>query len=102
MDDLIAVAIRDRRLIRFYYAATSSPGVRTVEPHVLGTNRKGSLALSAWFLRGESASAEGPGWREYLLDSVSEVEVLDEVFEGPRPGYRPGGGRNFTSVRAAL
>lgn len=98
MDDLICAAINSRRLLRFYYAGGSAPGFRTVEPHAFGANRKREPALQAWFRAGESASREGEGWREYLLEHVSQVEALEEAFDGPRPGYRAGGGKNFTRV----
>jgi len=78
-------AIQERRLVRFTY----SGGQRTVEPHLLGVNQQGHTSLSAWFVSGVSESGTGPGWRLYLVDTMSEVELLDEQFTAPRPQYNP-------------
>jgi hypothetical protein len=102
VEELICDAIRARKLIRFHYASGSAPGPRTVEPHVVGVNTKGAPALQAWFRTGDSASRYGEGWREYLLAHVSQVEVLEETFDGPRPGYKPGGGKSFRSAKCAV
>lgn len=102
VERVICDAITARRLLRLDYAGTSSPGVRVVEPHAVGTTPGGSVVLQAWFLEGDSASAEGPGWRTYLLEHMTEAAALDNTFAGPRPGYRPNGGKSFRSVRCAL
>jgi hypothetical protein len=102
MQEQICEAIRTKRLIRFHYAAGGMPGYRVVEPHMIAANSLQHLALSAWYVSGESESGEGPGWREYLLDSISDVTVLEKEFPGPRPGYRPDGGTKFHNVRCAL
>ena len=73
-----------------------------VEPHMVADNQRNNRALSAWFLRGESESQEGEGWREYLLESITEAVLLDETFTGTRPHYNPTGGRTFHNVRCAL
>lgn len=99
---VICEAIRNCNLIQFNYSLGSDPGVRTVEPHMVAYNEAGNLALSAWFLRGSSASQEGPRWREYLLSGISNVSVLTERFSGPRPGYNPTGGKKFNNIQCAL
>jgi predicted DNA-binding transcriptional regulator YafY len=94
-------AIQSQRLVRFYYD-DPAPGFRLVEPHMVAYNKKDNLALSAWFLGGESASQEGQGWREYLLERISQLVVLEGQFPGPRPGYKPDGGKTFHNVQCAL
>jgi WYL domain len=94
-------AIKSRNLVRFYYNG-STPGYRTVEPHMIAYNRRENLALSGWFLGGASESQEGPGWREYILDNISSLAVLPDHFAGPRPGYQPDGGKTFHNVQCAL
>lgn len=94
-------AISSMNLVRFHYA-DAAPGYRIVEPHMVAYNRRGSLALSAWFLGGESASAEGPGWREYLVENISDVTILTEQFTQPRPGYKSDGGKTFHNVQCAI
>lgn len=97
----ICDAIAKRLLIQFYYSGDKVPGVRVVEPHMLAYNRRDNLALSAWFLGGATESG-GAGWREYLLSEMSEITILSEHFSGPRPGYRPDGGKTFHNVQCAL
>jgi predicted DNA-binding transcriptional regulator YafY len=95
-------AIKTHNLLQFYYSLGNDPGVRTVEPHMVAYNQAGNLALSAWYLYGNSESDEGPGWREYLLSGISGVTVLPEQFSGPRPHYNPTGGRVFHNIQCAL
>ncbi len=49
-------------------------------------NKLNLLALRAWFLAGESASQEGEeeGWREYLLENISSLSVLEAQFQPSR------------------
>ncbi len=94
-------AVASTNLVRFYYE-DSAPGFRIVEPHMVAYNRRNNLALSAWFLGGESASQEGQGWREYLLDNISSLSVLEQKFLGVRPGYKRDGGKTFHNVQCAV
>jgi predicted DNA-binding transcriptional regulator YafY len=97
MNTTICQAIKEKRLIQFYYDG----GTRVVEPHMVAENEAGHYSLSAWFVRGYSSSG-GQGWREYLLSGISSLAVLDEVFSGPRPGYNPSGGKKFPNVICRL
>jgi predicted DNA-binding transcriptional regulator YafY len=96
--DIICQAIGEKRLIQFYYRG----GNRIVEPHMVAYNSANHAALSGWFLSGYSESREGQGWREYLLDEISSVLILDETFSEPRPGYKPDGGKSFHSIICSL
>jgi predicted DNA-binding transcriptional regulator YafY len=95
-------AIASKNLVQFYYSGDAAPGTRTVEPHMVAYNRAEHLALSAWFLSGASESQEGQGWREYLLSQITGVNVLPQTFSGPRPGYKPDGGKTFHNVQCRL
>ena len=99
---VIAAAIQNRNQITFQYSLGKDPGPRLVEPHMIAYNRAGNLALSAWFLGGNSESAEGQGWREYLLAGISGVTVLRQQFATARPGYNPTGGKSFHNVQSAV
>lgn len=88
MRDTICGAIAARHLLAFDYEGFE----RIVEPHLCGHNTAGHDALLAWFLRGHSDSAGGPGWRTYLLAGMREIRWLRETFEHPRPGYNPADG----------
>lgn len=76
--------------------------MRVVEPHMVAYDENEHLSLSAWFVRGHSESDEGQGWRHYYLHDISELEVLDETFSGPRPGYKSSGGQSFHNVQCTL
>src|ERR1019366_3865766 len=90
---VICAAIQGRNQISFQYSLGSDPGPRLVEPYMVAYNRAGHLALSAWFLDGNSESQERQSWRKYLLSGISNVTILRQQFATPRPGYNPSGGR---------
>ena len=98
----LCAAIQSLHLVQFYYGGDDAPGTRLVEPHMVAYNSKDNLALSAWFLGGASESQTGQGWREYLLESITNVVILPQTFSGPRPRYRPDGGKLFHNVQCAL
>jgi len=99
--EVVSVAIRTRRVIQFYYASGTKPGVRIVEPHMIAYNQKNHLVMSGWLQMGVSSSG-GHGWREYLVASMSEIVLLDEMFTGPRPGYQADGGKKFHSIQCCI
>jgi len=101
MANNICDAIASKNLISFHYTGDTVPDYRTVEPHMIAYNSLNKLILSGWFTGGTTASG-GQGWREYLMDSISNVTVLDQIFSGPRPGYKADGGKMFHSVQCAL
>ena len=45
------------------------------------------LALSAWQVRGESASGQSHGWKTLPLARIGDVALLDERFAAARPEY---------------
>jgi hypothetical protein len=102
MPNTICAAIASRNLIEINYIGNKAPGMRIVEPHMVAYNEANNLALSAWYLSGESESRRGPGWREYLLTDIANVTILPQTFAGPRPGYKPGGGKTFHNVQCEL
>jgi hypothetical protein len=102
MPNTIRGAIASKNLIQFYYIGDKVPGMRIVEPHMIAYNEAENLSLSAWYLSGASESQRGPGWREYLLESISQVTVLPQTFAQARPGYQPDGGKKFHNVQCAV
>jgi WYL domain len=95
-------AIASRHLVQFYYSGDKAPGTRIVEPHMVAYNQKDNLTLSAWYLSGESESQRGEGWRQYLLGDISDVTILPRQFGGPRPDYKPDGGKIFHNIQCGL
>ena len=96
-DGLICAAIQNRNLVRIYYA-DQEPGYRIVEPYTLGYNLAGHLMLNGWYVSGASVSGAGPGFRDYLTDKISSVDILPNHFDQPAPGYVPLGGKKFRQV----
>ena len=86
MHSTICDAIRMRRLLMFGYG----DAVRVVEPHIYGVNTAGHEALSAWLRSGMSRADPDGGWRMFLVSEMRDLQLLDERFEGARPGYNPG------------
>jgi predicted DNA-binding transcriptional regulator YafY len=79
--ELICDAIKRRRVITFSYKSA----LRTVEPHLLGYDKKNNLALSAWQLSGGS----GQSWRSFHLSLLTNVSITDDEFPWARPDYNP-------------
>jgi predicted DNA-binding transcriptional regulator YafY len=86
----ICDAIANKKIITFMYIHNDNSGYRTVEPYQIGYNDIGHKALSAWFLSGTSESDAGPGWREYLIDNISDVTITEDSFTGDRDEYVEG------------
>ncbi|WP_281977656.1 hypothetical protein [Pseudorhizobium flavum] len=85
---LIETAITDRLIIFLRYHGAD----RTVLPHILGKDRQGHLALSAW-----QVSGTGQGWRLFHLDQVEELQQTNSRFLLNAPGYNPAD-PSFTAV----
>jgi hypothetical protein len=93
MDLRVCNAIRRRNLMMFGYRGT----VRVVEPHLYGRTTAGNEALSAWMRPGWSRTDPEGGWRMFLLDELTDVAVLPELFPAARPDFNPDD-RHFTEV----
>ena len=85
--ETLVAAINDRRLVRLWY----NGGFRTLEPHAYGQGTKGHDLIRAYQTEGHSESGEHEGWKLLIAsgtDGLSQLTMLDEPFEGPRPEYR--------------
>jgi predicted DNA-binding transcriptional regulator YafY len=58
--------------------------VRVAEPHILGFDSHGNLALSAW-----QVSGTGAGWRLFHLDRIQALAATDDRFADAATGYNP-------------
>src|SRR5688572_30072913 len=83
MHPLICEAIKRKRLLMFGYGDV----VRVIEPHLFGVNSAGHEMLTAWLRAGHSRTEPEGGWRNYLTSDITNLQMLDEVFPGPRDGY---------------
>ena len=79
-DNLLRIAITQRRKIRFRYAGKE----RIAEPHDYGV-QKGHLRLLAYQVAGQSNSGRLPNWRWIDVSRIKDLEVLDQTFAGNRP-----------------
>jgi len=79
--ELLEEAVQNLRVISFVYKGS----IRIVEPHLVGRNSKGNECLSAY----QTGGGSGQAFRSFHLNEIEDLEVLEEEFEGPRPGYNP-------------
>lgn len=75
---IIRDAITGRRVLFLHYHDAE----RTIEPHILGYDRHGHLALSAWQVAGT-----GAGWRLFHVDEITDLSETNSRFLRPAPGY---------------
>jgi len=84
--ELNVLAIRQRRLISFYYAG----GERIVEPYLLAQEPNGAMVLLAWVVGGHPASVPLAGsqrWREFNVKGISHLSLQSASFQEIRPAY---------------
>jgi hypothetical protein len=87
IDELLRVAIAQRRQIRFWYEGKE----RIAEPHDYGI-QKGKVRLLAYQTGGRSNSGPLPAWRLVDVSGMTQLEVLEKTFPGNRPA--PSGRRH--------
>ena len=85
MNPLLCSAIRNRRIVTFYYDG----GRRTVEPYCHGASEAGHDLLRGYQTAGYSKSGMSFGWKMFRLDELSGSAMTDEVFANTRPEYDP-------------
>ena len=85
MNQEVIEAIENQNVIEFNYEGE----LRIVEPHCYGLTSKGNEGLRAYQTGGYSSSGN-MGWKMYDLGKAYDIEVKDETFDGPRPGYTQG------------
>ncbi len=93
----ISQAITEKLLLTFSYDGHH----RTVEPHTLGIDSKGHLALRAYQVAGSSSSGEYRGWKMFHVSEVSGLAVCSENFASARPGYKRGD-HAFSAIHSQL
>jgi len=84
--DQLTAAIEGRRLVTFTYEGCA----RRVQPAAYGVGRrKGKETLHAYQVGGDSQSGGIPHWRNFHVEKMADLAVLDEVFGPNPPGYNP-------------
>ena len=85
MNTTITGAIRDKRLLEFFYKDDR----RVVEPHAYGFDGKGhDDRLWAWQVLGRAG--DPPGWRYYVTSEMLNVHAIQQSFPGARDRYSRG------------
>ena len=74
-------AIKRRAIISITY----DHEVRAIEPHLLGIDKKGHVALRAYQVSGPS----GTGWRIFHVNEITMHQDTGRSFQQPRPLYNP-------------
>lgn len=96
MRDQLTAAIEQRKIVTFTYEGLS----RRVQPAAFGVgNRKGKETLHGYQVGGESKRGGVPHWRNFHVDKITSLTVLDEVFGPNPPGFNP---RPFPQTQVAL
>ena len=96
MRDQLTTAIQQRRLVTFTYQGH----VRRVQPAAYGVgNRKGKDTLHGYQVGGDSQRGGIPHWRNFHVEAIESLQVLDEVFGPNPPGFQP---RPFPQTHIAL
>lgn len=100
-----AIVNHDR--VRVYYEGdeTETPGIRFIEPYVLGLSKAGNQILRAYQYAGVT-DTEQPGWKTFLLDKIKDWDEVGEApFRNPIsdrvsgiPKYNPNGDKSMTLV----
>ena len=78
-------AVRAHRVVELCYRGHDA---RTVHPHAVYRTSAGGLRLDGVQVSGATSSGSLPGWRDFELMKISDVEVLDAVFE-PAADFDP-------------
>jgi hypothetical protein len=87
--------VKAKNLIRFWYEDkdTNFKDWRTVEPHLIGhmNTKEANIVLVAWFHPTQTEMLNGhmAGWRTYILENISKIQLLEQKFTRTRPRYNP-------------
>jgi hypothetical protein len=85
MNGIICEAINKKNLLQFSYDDLT----RIVEPYLFGRKTSGNDVLSAYLVGGYTESDNEPYWRNYVVEEMEFVIMLDETFTGAREGFNP-------------
>jgi hypothetical protein len=85
MNQTIIEAIENQNVIEFYYEGE----LRVVEPHCYGVTTAGNEGLRAYQIDGYSSSGK-LGWKMYDLGKAEDLIITEDLFNGPRTGYKRG------------
>lgn len=76
----LCAAIKSGHRITFVYEDIK----RLAEPYYIGQAADGGLMLGAW-----QNTGSGTGWRIFIIDKMTKIEVTDLLFDESRLQYSP-------------
>jgi hypothetical protein len=85
----IIESIENHKLLEFNYDGY----FRVVEPHTVGISKTGKESLSAFQIDGDSNRGTVPCWGQFTVSKIENLIVLNDEFNGERPGYTKGDSR---------
>jgi hypothetical protein len=86
MREELTAAIEQRKIVTFSYAGRD----RRVQPAAYGIGRrKQKETLHAYQVGGDSERGGIPHWRNFHVEKITGLAVLDEVFGPNPPGFNP-------------
>ena len=101
---ILCPTVKDKKLIKFWYQDESDknnkPQWRTVEPHLIGMRKnkdisKQTVQLSGWVRLNridnleEIMEGKSDGWKNYKLNGITKIQLLNDVYVHARNGYNP-------------
>ena len=75
---ILISAIDSRRLVNFSY---ENQPIRRAAPHAIYISTAGNKNLDALQFDGYGQSGNLPDWRNFLLEKIQNLEILNENFE---------------------
>ena len=75
------------------YKFFSPPLNQWLEPYTFGCSHKGDDTLSAFQIEGGSNSSKDLGWRQFIIENIDNLVLLDSKFDSIRDGYNPNDSR---------
>ena len=83
-------AIANMRVVTFTYSdKDGNVHRRVVEPYAHGETSTGNSALRGYQIGGTSES-DVPGWKLFIVEQMTGLQVTDRTFAGSAPGYAHG------------
>jgi len=86
MRELICRAIRQRKVLQFYY----NGHLRTVEPYAYGVTTAGNRALRGYQTSTGSESGDVPGWHLFAESGIRSLRTTGAPCTVRRDGYVQG------------
>jgi len=75
-------AIETRKMVSFIYIEKDARrDIRMAAPHALFISTAGHKNIDAFQYDGYSKQGNLPDWRQFTIDNIRDIDILDESFE---------------------